>query len=47
MFPDLQPDTCIVNHYTSEGSLGLHADLDESESLEQIGLGEGGGEEGA
>ena len=31
-FPPMEPDTCIVNWYSTSGSLGVHQDLDESDS---------------
>ena len=38
MFPQMRPEACIVNHYTTEGSLGLHQDLDESASSLEDGI---------
>ena len=38
MFPEMLPEACIVNHYTAEGSLGLHQDLDESSSSLDKGI---------
>ena len=38
MFPHMQPEACIVNHYSTEGSLGLHQDLDESEASLRAGI---------
>lgn len=32
LFPMMEPDTCIVNYYDTTGSLGLHQDLDESDT---------------
>ncbi len=32
IFPMMEPDTCIVNYYDTTGSLGLHQDLDESDT---------------
>ncbi|CAK9024979.1 unnamed protein product [Durusdinium trenchii] len=38
IFPKMEPDTCIVNHYSASGSLGLHQDSDESEASISAGI---------
>lgn len=37
-FPPMEPDTCIVNWYSTSGSLGVHQDLDESEQSIAAGI---------
>jgi alkylated DNA repair protein (DNA oxidative demethylase) len=34
----IEPDICIINHYDSDGRMGLHQDKDESEASLQAGM---------